>query len=118
VFAEDGGGSGRLKGRVALALDPVLKKLGGLLRPMFLIGLDLVLRDWWLSWLVNVSWLRVSSTPISGPTAGVPLLRRRRRFMLDSYDDDRLQQYNQLYSPYVIVLVFIPTLYHDVYQYK
>jgi hypothetical protein len=27
VFVEDGGGSGRLKGGVALALDPVLKKL-------------------------------------------------------------------------------------------
>jgi hypothetical protein len=49
VFAEDGGGSGHLKGGVALALDPMLKKLGGLLRPMFLIGLDPVLRDWWLS---------------------------------------------------------------------
>jgi hypothetical protein len=39
VFAEDGGGSGRLKNRVALAPDPVLKMLGGLHRPMFLIGL-------------------------------------------------------------------------------
>jgi hypothetical protein len=33
VFAEDGGGFIRLKGRVTLAPDPVLKKLRGLLRP-------------------------------------------------------------------------------------
>jgi hypothetical protein len=38
VFVEDGGGSGRLKGGVALAPDPALKRLGGLLRPMFLMG--------------------------------------------------------------------------------
>lgn len=44
VFAEDGGGSVCLKGGVALAPDPPLKRLGGLLWPMFLIGLDLVLR--------------------------------------------------------------------------
>jgi hypothetical protein len=56
MFAEDGGGSGRLKGGVALAPDPVLKKLGGLLRPMFLIGLDPILQGWWLSRLVNASW--------------------------------------------------------------
>jgi hypothetical protein len=36
VFAEDGGGSGRLNGGVALALDPMLKRLRGLLRSMFL----------------------------------------------------------------------------------
>jgi hypothetical protein len=45
-----------MKGRVALALDPVLKKLGGLLSLMFLIGLDPALRGWWLSWLVNALW--------------------------------------------------------------
>jgi hypothetical protein len=39
VFAEDGGGSGRLKNGVAIAPDPVLKMLGGLLWPMFLIEL-------------------------------------------------------------------------------
>ena len=39
-FVEDGGGSGRLKGGLALAPDLSLKRLGGLLRPMFLIGLD------------------------------------------------------------------------------
>jgi hypothetical protein len=44
LFAEDGGGSHRLKGEVALAPGPALKRLGGLLRPMFLIGLDPVLR--------------------------------------------------------------------------
>ena len=54
--AEDGGGSGHLKGGVALALNPVLKRLGGLLRPMFFIGLDPVLRGWLLSRLVNASW--------------------------------------------------------------
>jgi hypothetical protein len=31
VFAKDGGRADHLKGGVALALDPVLKKLGGLL---------------------------------------------------------------------------------------
>jgi hypothetical protein len=45
VFAEDGGGSGLLKGKVALTPDPVLKKLEGLLRPMFLIGLDPAFRS-------------------------------------------------------------------------
>jgi hypothetical protein len=44
MSVEDGGGSGRLTGGVALALDLALKRLGGLLRPMFLIGLDPVLR--------------------------------------------------------------------------
>jgi hypothetical protein len=44
VFVEDGGESGRLKGSEALAPDPALKRLGGLLRPMFFIGLDPVLR--------------------------------------------------------------------------
>jgi hypothetical protein len=66
VFPEDGGGSEYLKGRVALAPDPVLKMLGGLLRTMFLIGLDPALRDWWLSRLVNASWLGVSSASMSG----------------------------------------------------
>jgi hypothetical protein len=75
LFVEDGGGSGRLKGKVALAPGPALKKLGRLLRPMFLIGLDPVLRGWWLSRLVNALWLGVSSTSKSGPTKGVLLLQ-------------------------------------------
>jgi hypothetical protein len=90
VFVEDGAGSGRLKGGMALTPDPVLKKFGGLLRPMFLIELDPVLRGWWLSRLINASWLGVSSVPISGPTAGAPLLRQRRRFVLDSCGNGRL----------------------------
>jgi hypothetical protein len=45
LFVKDGGGSGRLEGKVALSPGPVLKRLGGLLWPMFLIGIDLVLRD-------------------------------------------------------------------------
>jgi hypothetical protein len=44
VLVEGGAGSGRLKGEMALALDPVLKKFGEPLRPMFFIGLDPVLR--------------------------------------------------------------------------
>ena len=36
--AEHGGGSGHLKGGVALASDLTLKRLGGLLRPMFFIA--------------------------------------------------------------------------------
>jgi hypothetical protein len=47
VFVKDGEGFGRLKGGAALALDPVLKQLGGLLRPTFLIGLDPALWGWW-----------------------------------------------------------------------
>jgi hypothetical protein len=43
AFAEDGGLSGRIKGGMALASSPALNKLGGLLRPMLLIGLDPVL---------------------------------------------------------------------------
>jgi hypothetical protein len=74
VFAEDGGGSDRLKGGVTLAPDPVLKMLGGLLQSMFLIRLDPALRDGWLSQLVNASWLGVSSVPMSRPAAGAPLL--------------------------------------------
>jgi hypothetical protein len=77
VFVEDGGGSGRLKGVVALTPDPALKRLGGLLRPMFLIGLNPVLRGWWLSRLVNVSWLEVSSALKSGPTTCALLLLQR-----------------------------------------
>jgi hypothetical protein len=42
MFVEDGVRSGW--GRMTLALDPVLKRLGGLLRPMFLTRLDLVSR--------------------------------------------------------------------------
>jgi hypothetical protein len=107
MFAEDGGGSGRLKGGVALASDPVLKKLGRLLRPMFLIGLDLVLQGWWLSRLVNASWRGVSSAPICGPTTSAPLLRHQRRFVLDSCGDGRLQQYNRLYPLCFMLLVFL-----------
>jgi hypothetical protein len=59
VFAEDGGGSGYLYSGVALALDPVLKRLGGLLRPMFLIGLG------------------VSLMSKSGLTTGVLLLQQQ-----------------------------------------
>jgi hypothetical protein len=44
MFVDDGGASGRLKGRVVLAPDPALKRLGGLLRLIFIIRLDLVLR--------------------------------------------------------------------------
>jgi hypothetical protein len=54
MFVEDGGGSGRLYDGVALAPGPALKRLGELLRPMFLIRLDPVLRGWWLSWLVRL----------------------------------------------------------------
>jgi hypothetical protein len=74
IFAEDGGGSGRLKGGVAMAPNQVLKKLGGLLRPMFLIGLDPALRGWWLSRLVYASWRGVFSAPICGPITGALLL--------------------------------------------
>jgi hypothetical protein len=75
VVAEDGGGLGRMYGGVALAPGPALKRLGGLLRPMFLIRLDPVLRGWWLSRLVNSFWLGVSSTSKTGSTTGVLLLR-------------------------------------------
>jgi hypothetical protein len=58
---------------MALALDLALKRLGGLFRMMFLIGLDPVLWGWWILWLANVSWVGVSSEPKCGPTAGVLL---------------------------------------------
>jgi hypothetical protein len=85
-FVKDGEGSDRLKGGVALAPGPALKRLEGLLRPMFFIGLDPVLRGWWLSRLVNVSWLEVSSALKSGPTTSALLLLRRlrRACVLDS----------------------------------
>jgi hypothetical protein len=67
VFVENGGGSGRLYGMAALALGPALKRLRGLLRLMFLIGLDPALQSWWLSRLINASWLGVSSMLKSGP---------------------------------------------------
>jgi hypothetical protein len=100
VFMEDGGGSGRLKGEVALAPGLVLKRFGGLLRPIFLIGLDPVLRGWWLSALVNASWLEVSSAPKSGPTDGALLLLRRRRMtcVFGIYSDGSLQQYKRSYA--------------------
>jgi hypothetical protein len=37
--------------------------------------------------------------------------------VLVSCGDSRLQQYNQLYSPYVMLLVCVSTMYCDVYQY-
>jgi hypothetical protein len=77
AFVENVGGSSRLKGGVALAPDPVLKKLRGLFRPMFLIMLDPVLWGWWLSRFVDASWLGFCSVPTSGLTAGAPLLQRR-----------------------------------------
>jgi hypothetical protein len=40
VFVEDNGGFGLLKGEVALATNPALKRLKGLLWSMVLIGLD------------------------------------------------------------------------------
>jgi hypothetical protein len=113
VFAEDGGESGRWKGRVTLASGPTLKRLGGLLRPMFLIRLDPVLQGWWLSRLVNAFWLEVSSVPKSGPTDG-----RRRTCVLVSCGDGSLQQYNRSYPPCVVLLVCVPTVYCYVYEYK
>jgi hypothetical protein len=119
VFAEDGGRSGCLKGGMALALDPVLKRLGGLLRPMFLIGLDPVSRGWWLSRLINASWLGASSAPNSGPTSGALLLRQRRRIcVLDSCGDGTLQQYDCLYPFYILLLVCLSNLYCYAYLYK
>jgi hypothetical protein len=119
MFAEDGGGFGCLKGGVALAPNLALKRLGGLLRPMFLIGIDPVLRGWWLSRLVNASWLGVSSTSKSGPTTGALLLQRQRRMcVLDSCGDGSLQRYNYLYPPCFHLLVCVPTLYCHVYEYK
>jgi hypothetical protein len=111
VFAEDGGGFDCLKGGMALTLDPVLKRLGGLLQPKFLIGLDPVLRSWWLSRLVNTSWLGASSAPKSGPTTGALLLLRRwrRACVLDSCGVGSLQQYNRS-CPCVVLLVSALTL--------
>ena len=54
--AEDGAGSDRLKGGVALVPDPAMKRKGGILRLMLFIGVDPTLQDWWLSRLVNASW--------------------------------------------------------------
>ena len=119
--AEDGGGFGRLlKGGVAPAPDPALKRLGGLLRPMFFIGLDPVLRGWWLSRLANASWLGVSSTSRCGPTAGALLLRRRRKFwVLDSCGEGGMQQYTRLYHTSFMLLVCVPSLYpYYYYEYK
>jgi hypothetical protein len=120
VFVEDGGESGHLKGGVALTPDLALKRLGGLLRSMFLFELDPVLRGWWLLRLVNASWLEVSSAPKSGPTDGAVLLLRRRRktCVFDSCGDGSLQQYNRLYPPCVVLLVCVPTMYCYVYKYK
>jgi hypothetical protein len=102
---------------VALAPDPVLKMLGGLLRPMFLIGLDPALRGWWLSRLVNASWLGVSSAPTSGPTAGAPLLRRRRwRFVLGSCGLAVMVGCSSLTGHILLVLCCL-YVYRDVYQY-
>jgi hypothetical protein len=75
MFAKDGGRSGW--GRMALALDSVLKRLGGLLRPIFLTGLDPLSRGWWLSQLVNASRPRASSAPNNGPISDALFLRQR-----------------------------------------
>ena len=63
MFVEDGGGSSRLKGEVALDPDPTLKRLRGLLQLVFLIGLDLVLWGWWLLRLVKAFWRGVPPLP-------------------------------------------------------
>jgi hypothetical protein len=120
VFAEYGGGSSHLKGGVALAPGSALKRLGGLLRPMFLFGLDLVLWGWWLLRLVIASWLDVSSALKSVSTDGALLLHRlrRRTCVLGSCGDSSLQQYNHLYPPCVVLLVCVPTLCCYVYKYK
>jgi hypothetical protein len=59
ILTEDGGGSGRWR---AGWRCPRIRhwRLGGLLRPMFRIELDLVLQGWWLSWLNNALWIWVS----------------------------------------------------------
>jgi hypothetical protein len=120
MFVEDGGGSGRLMGGVALASDRALKRLGGLLRPMFLIGLDPFLRGWWLSRFVNASRLEVSSALKSGPTTGVLLLLRRRgrACVLDSCGDGSLQQFNRLCLSCIVLLVSISTMYCYICEYK
>jgi hypothetical protein len=120
MFVDDGGGSGRLTGGVALASDPALKRLGGLLRPMFLIGLDPFLRDWWLSRFVNASRLEISSALKSGPTTGAPLLlrRRRRTCVLDSCGDGSLQQFNRRCLSCIVFLVSVSTLYCYICEYK
>jgi hypothetical protein len=41
---DDGGESDRLKDGVVMSPDPALKRLEGLLQPMFLIRLDLILQ--------------------------------------------------------------------------
>jgi hypothetical protein len=110
VYTEDGEGSGRLKGGVAPAPDPVLKMLGGLLRPMFLIGLDPALQGWWLS------RLDVSSAPTSGPTTSAPLLRRW-RLVLGSCGLAVMVGCSSLNGRIllcVMLLVCVPTLYRDV----
>jgi hypothetical protein len=100
LFAKDGGGSGHLKGEVELAPSPVLMMLGGLLRPMFLIRLDPVLRGCWLSRLIKASWLGVSPTSKSGLTTCALLLWWRRRMcVLDTCGNGSLQQYNHLFPP-------------------
>jgi hypothetical protein len=118
VIAEDDGGFGRLKGGVALAPGPALKRLGWLLRPMFLIGIDLVLRGWWIPRLANASWLEVSSGPKTRSTTGALLLLRqwRRTYVFGSCGDGSLQHYNPLYPHCVVLLVFIPTMYYYVYK--
>lgn len=63
-----------------------LKRLGGILRSMFLIGLDTSFRNWWLSQLVNVSWLGVSSTDHLLALAGTDEARIR-FFSWDLLDD-------------------------------
>jgi hypothetical protein len=58
------GGSGRrLFGGMALSLEPVLKLLGELLRPMRAYRLDSALRGWWMLRFFNAFWLRASSVP-------------------------------------------------------
>jgi hypothetical protein len=94
-----------MKGEVALALGSALKRYRGLLRLMFLIRIDPLLRGWWLPWLVNASWLGFFfQRSKNEPTTCVLLLRRWPMIrMLDSYDDDSLQQYTRLYSSYFFV---------------
>jgi hypothetical protein len=120
VFAEDDGGDPAVwRGGRALAQGVALKRLGGIFRLMFLIGLDQVLQGRWLPRLVNTSWLGVSSVPKIALTAGALFHQRRQKTcILGSCGNGSLQLFNHLYDPYVMLLVCVPTLYCYVYEYN
>jgi hypothetical protein len=110
VFAEDGGGSDRIKGRCGAGPGFSVEEVHRAPPDDVPFGLDPVLWGWWLLRLVNATWLEASALK-SGLTDGVLLLLRRRRRTCVLGSCGR-------YPLCVVLLIRVPNMYGCVYKYK